>query len=145
MLLGGFDAITGMPFVYGRVMLPDIAPSTEIQFLVDTGSTSTMLLPRDSMRMGIDFDALPGRIRGSVGIGGNAELKRMPALMLFREPERGVYVYEIELAVARPHPSIGDLPSLLGRDILNRWDMHYSAPTDSLTFEVLDADHTVLL
>ncbi len=145
MLLGGFDAINGSPFVYGRVALPGVTAVTEIQFLVDTGSTSTMLLPRDSMRMGIDFDALPGHTQGSVGIGGNAEFKRLPALILFREPELSVYVYEIALAVARPHPSIRDLPSLLGRDILNRWEMRYSAPTGSLTFEALDADHTLLL
>ena len=104
-----------------------------------------MLLPRDSRRMGIDYDALPGRIQGSVGIGGNAEFKRLPALIMFRDPERGVYVYEVALAVARPYHPTRDLPSLLGRDILNRWDMRYSAPTGSLTFEVLDADHTLLL
>lgn len=145
MLLGGFDAINGSPFVYGRVVLPGVTPATEIQFLVDTGSTSTMLLPRDSRRMGINFDDLPGRIQGSVGIGGNAELKRLPAIVMFRDPELGVYAYEVDLAVARPYPPIRDLPSLLGRDILNRWDIHYSAPTGTLTFEALDADHTLLL
>ena len=38
---------------------------------------------------------------------------------------------------------MGDIPSLLGRDILNRWRMVYDPSIDELSFEVHTADRTL--
>jgi hypothetical protein len=49
--------------------------------------------------------------------------------------------------LTRPFVSTGimNIPSLLGRDILDRWQMTYHKPNASLTFEVLSADYTIPL
>lgn len=42
--------------------------------------------------------------------------------------------------IAAPGPDIADIPSVLGRDILNRWRMFYNYQSRRLTFGVLSAD-----
>ena len=141
MLRGSFEAITGGPFIQGSVALPGIARVTEISFLVDTGADTTMLLPQDSGGMGIDFDLLPGRIERSTGLGGVARVKTLPATVSFTDPGRAVYVYEVALPIVEPSEAIRDMPSLLGRDVLRRWRMTYSPPTNRLSFSVYSADY----
>ena len=44
------------------------------------------------------------------------------------------YDYRIDLSVAKPHPAVNDLDSLLGRDVLNRLRMDYEYPEGRLRF-----------
>ena len=91
--------------------------------------------------MGIDFSRLPAEIEeDAAGIGGRARSKTLPAYVVFNDPGRKVYVYNIELSVLEPNKDIEHIPSLLGRDVLNRWVMRYSYATRRLTFSVMTAD-----
>lgn len=142
MLRGIFGGVTGTPYIEGSVLIPGLAKPTDILFLVDTGADMTMLLPQDSDKIGIDFGALLGPLERSTGIGGVARIKTLPATVLFTDPGRAVYGYEVVLSILEPSEAIREMPSLLGQDVLRRWRMTHSPPTNRLSFSVYSADYS---
>ena len=72
-----------------------------------------------------------------------ATIFREPASLVFSEPRTNVYVYSLDIDVLQPEPVNDNMPSLLGRDVLNRWRMSYNATNGRLFFKVLSADLTV--
>lgn len=54
-----------------------------------------------------------------------------------------VYVYALDIEIAPPSPDALALPSLLGRDILDRWRMVYGPSYGILEFEVRTAHLTI--
>jgi hypothetical protein len=82
-------------------------------------------MPLDGMRMGIDYARLSGSAE-SIGIGGISRNFVEPATIIFSEPRRDLFIYMIQLHICSPTPDIMDIPSLLGRDILDRWRMTYN-------------------
>jgi len=142
MLTGRFGDTTGRPYIEGRLILPRLEIRGDISFCVDTGADRSLLHPGDGERMGIDYTKLTGETE-SVGVGGICHSFVEPALLVFSEPKRFLYVYIIDLAISPPSLDIMDLPSLLGRDILDRWRMIYHPAKKRLTFDVVSADVTV--
>jgi hypothetical protein len=142
MLTGRFGDTTGRPYIEGRLILPRLEIRGDISFCVDTGADRSLLHPGDGERMGIDYTKLTGETE-SVGVGGIRHSFVEPALLVFSEPKRFLYVYIIDLAISPPSLDIMDLPSLLGRDILDRWRMIYHPAKKRLTFDVVSADVTV--
>lgn len=51
------------------------------------------------------------------------------------------HFYDITAGVPDPR-SYGNLPSILGRDVLRRWRMVYDEPRSVLSFTVRSADRT---
>lgn len=132
MIEGSFDG-DGNPFIFAGLVIPafDLHPhgGSIVRFLVDTGASSTCLHPEDARRLGIPIDGLQASV-WSRGIGGRAGYSVMSAQVYFQEPYRfgrrfRLVGYDIDLAVALPTQENAILPSLLGRDILNQWDMRY--------------------
>jgi len=144
MLRGRFDDTSGRPYIEGRLILPNLNICGDISFLVDTGSDVTRLHPIDGIRLHIDYDQLSGDAE-SVGTSGVSHDFIEPAVVVFSEPKRFLYVYNITLRIAPYDIEILDLPSLLGRNILDRWRMTYNPPKKSLLFKVVSADVTVPL
>ncbi len=103
-----------------------------------------MLLPDDGDRMGIDYAKLTGD-QESVGIGGLSHNFVERAIVVFSEAKRFLHVYMINLAITPSDPDMRNMPSLLGRDILDQWRMTYNATTKYLGFRVLSADITIPL
>ena len=103
------------------------------------------MLPADGLRIGLDYGTLTPSPIPSVGIGGVSRSYTEESIVLFSEPGKALYLYEVALEIVGPDDHIMDIPSLLGRDILNRWRMDYSPTTDELTFQVITADHTIPL
>ena len=139
MLRGRFGDTSGRPYIEGRLIFPNLKIRSDISFLVDTGADRSLLLPNDGMRIGIDYTKLTGDAE-SIGVGGVCHNFVEPALIVFSEPRRFLYVYSIDLVIAPPAPDIMDPPSLLGRDILNQWRMIYDPTKNRLTFHVVSAD-----
>lgn len=139
MLLGRFGDTTGCPYIEGRLILPRLNIRGDISFLADTGADQTLIHPLDGLRIGMDYSALSDTSE-SVGVGGIVDNFVEPALIVFNEPGRMLYVYTIVVAIAPPSPDIMDLPSLLGRDILKQWRMVVEPHRDVLTFTVRTAD-----
>jgi len=94
--------------------------------------------------MGVDYEALGAQVE-SVGVGGIALDFQEAALVIFAEPKKALHVYIIDILISSPTPDIVTLPSLLGRDILNRWRMTYNPSRNTLAFQVVSADQTIPL
>src|SRR4030042_48768 len=101
MLRGRFGDTSGRPFIEGRLILPSLNINGDISFLVDTGADRSLLHPDDGIRLGIDYTKLTGNAE-SVGIGGICHYFVEPALIVFSEPKRFLYVHIIDLALCPP-------------------------------------------
>ncbi len=66
------------------------------------------------------------------------------ALIAFADNDQ-LYIYSIEIGISPPTPEIMRLPSLLGRDIIDKWRVSYDKPNTTLTAEVITADTKVPL
>ena len=138
-LSGWFEGIRGAPYIDAKVDLPALGITRSIHLLLDTGADTTVLMASDAARMEIDFrNVTPSSWLGS-GIGGSIRLHQVSANIVFSDASNH-YVYRAELAIAEPGEHNRGLPSLLGRDILNRWRLRYDAPANALDAEVASAD-----
>ena len=133
------DSTPPAPYVRAEVYLPALRLSAEVEFLVDTGADNTALLPYDVGRMGVSARSVRGRSRDDIsGIGGRARYKTTKALLRFHDAAvlGGFREFEIDvdLITARTDEQ---LPSLLGRDILNLCECTFNAVTGRVTLEPL--------
>lgn len=129
MIVGYFE-FDGRPYVRGRLSLPRLAVAGEVDFLVDTGASSTTLHPRDGVRLRCPFDALVLPIEFQ-GVGGLHTYYRETAVVVFDDgvAERN---FRVEISIAKPDALASGLDSLLGRDVLNRVRLEYDFPQDRL-------------
>ena len=143
MILGRFGSTTGRPYVNGRLLLPRLDLSTNLSFLVDTGADASTLMPADGLAIGIDYQAL---IDPTVvgGMGGNATCFQENAVLAFDEPNRNlIRFYSITMIIPAVHQDLMRMPSIVGRDVLDRWRMHYDPSRAGLKFTVRSADQTI--
>ena len=127
MAIQGFYSTGGgsvsAPYVAAHIDFGRLGITQEILFLVDTGSYRTCLHPFETARLGINYQELDRRtLIQSSGIGGSAGYYLEPAWLMFNESTGGYVFCQLEMAIIEQtdDPAIGDLPSLLGRDFLNR-------------------------
>ena len=118
-----------------------------ITFLVDTGAYATCIHPRDDTPAAIPFDRLENPVT-SDGVGGPATYFRERAVLEFVDGDaREIRSYEVDVLIAKPAAdpmhSINRLPSLLGRDIIDRWRMVYDRVEGVLEFTVRSADNVL--
>ena len=120
-----FDA-ESRPFVNALITLPRFGVSGWVAFLIDTGSDDTCLNPDDGRNIGCSFDDLVNPVEFA-GIGGAHTYYIEPATVALREGV-AAFTFDIAISISRPHPVADELPSLLGRDIINRLRMDYDFP-----------------
>jgi hypothetical protein len=151
-LRGRFGDTTGRPYIEGRVYFPRFAVHGDVSFLVDTGADASLLSPTDVYQMRLDLGAI-ARTSEAQGVGGIVRSLVEPAVVVFSAPAEAIWAYRLDLEILPPEP--GDtgavlrerdpelslkLPSLLGRDVLDRWRMLYDPPADDLSFIVQSWD-----
>lgn len=141
-LTGSFDD-QGRPFMEGDLYLPEQGISVSLSFLVDTGSDQTLLLPSGTAKLGIDFDRLGGARGRMGGVGGAIRYALTPARLAFFGSS--IYTYELEIAIAEPERRQSPVDALLGRDILERWYLHYERRSRLLRAENVSADEIRVL
>jgi hypothetical protein len=119
MLEGRFGNTTGAPYLEAHVSFPRLKLRGLVSFLVDTGADGTMLMPADSKKLGVNFRTLRNPTT-SEGIGGAAKGFNETVVLSFSD-RRYIYSYllMIELSASTRHNH--RFPSLLGRDILDKW------------------------
>ena len=131
------------PYVDCLLELPRLGVIADITFLVDTGADSTYWHPRDGVDASIPFGLLQGSST-SRGIGGTASYFPEPAVLVFTdEATRQDYGYQININIAKPDDVSDRIPSLLGRDVIRRWQMDYDPTYSNLEFTVRDADFII--
>ena len=123
------------PVIGVAVRLDNLTQFRGVEFLIDTGASSTILHPRDAILvwgasdyLGHDFEN-DATLAKSGGVGGSADHIGRPATIVFLTEDGKLDQQSLDLSIARlrlPNPLTGfpgnlHLPSLLGRDILERY------------------------
>ncbi len=127
----------------GEVWIPRFNLTGGVQFCLDTGTDYTTLMPRDALAMGIDHTQLDDELVLATS-GGAASVFLEPAFVQFTDLGASrAHTYRTMIAIATPSASIMRVPSLLGRDIINRWRINYHPTAGALTCEVITADETI--
>ena len=78
----------------------------------------------------------------SRGIGGSSSYYSEPSLLSFADHSE-TRLYVVGLLIAEPHAANEELPSLLGRDVINHWFMEYDPVNDRLECTVRHADYSL--
>lgn len=130
MIIGRFGGTSQRPHIEARLAIPSLKLSGEISLILDTGADSTVLMPMDAVKLGVDYGALKVPTQ-STGIGGVSHGFREQGVLTFRGSGGALYTYQISLILPAPTSQIMAIPSLLGRDILNRWGVNCD-PTNSI-------------
>ena len=138
MFRGSFDR--GRPVVECRLVIPRLSVNHRLMLLVDTVGSASCLHPADAIRAGIPFDGLGNRV-GYLGIGGSSAYFRESANLPCKD-DSYLRIYRLDPLIAVPTENNRDLPSLLGRDVLNRWRMDYHPAEGRLECTVHSADRT---
>ena len=138
MLRGRFGDTSGRPYMEGHVLLPRLGLSGNVSFIFDTGADTSLLMPLDAQRMGIDYGLL-GNELSTLGIGGESENFTESAYLVFVGDE-ALYGYAIDLHICKPAEELMTIPSLLGRDIIDRWRVTYDKSASELQAEVISSD-----
>jgi hypothetical protein len=138
MIRGRFGDTSGQPYVEGRLLVKKLKICDFFSFCIDTGSDETVLLPADSGKIPLDFEKLKDKTP-SCTLNGTCNLYTIPATLQFFEPDC-IYSYDIELKIAPKNPQLMELPSIVGRNIIDRWSMNYCRSKKRLNIKVISAD-----
>ena len=132
------------PFLTGDAIYGD--NHQEVHFMIDTGADITVLSPEDAedlfgetahSRLG---DLFPDNRVFLAGVG-QGEAVEVPMTLAFRVPNEPPIVFRHFVLVMAPPQSatMSPLPSLLGRDILNRFVLLLNPAIESVELTELDA------
>ena len=152
MISGRFGDTSGRPYVEARVLFPRLKMmiavpppgEADVSFLMDTGADLTTIMPTDWLRFSLGYERLvkPFTI---YGVGGKAEGFIEEAIITFVEPGSALRVYAAKVIILRATQYIMEAPSLLGRDIMNKWSVTFDRPGNRIAVRVAKADHTFKL
>lgn len=123
------------PFAAASILLHPLNIKARLPLLLDTGASNTIILWGDLERLSADVSRMKPERKFS-GLGGLIEAKPIPSIISFRTAEGGIVEEKVEVYIATgtcPHPRLKLLPSILGRDIINRYTLSYS-PSDGKVY-----------
>ncbi len=130
--------IASAPFVFALVDLKRLELRETVLFLVDTGSNTTCLHTDDANRFGIDYQQLDNQsLIQSSGVGGSTGYYREPATLALMDENGDLRLFDLEIHISQPPNTFGarPLPSLLGRDFLNRCRVYLDSASDAVHLE----------
>lgn len=120
---GYFDSSSEpAPYVEARVHLPRLGLSGTVDFLLDTGADATTLHPDDIFKSQIDLSMLSQDRITVRGVGGEMHYVSEEAVIYIEDNDAGGwhgFSIEMHITPQDDHITVEDLPSVLGRDILN--------------------------
>jgi len=101
-----------------------------VEFLVDTGASRTTICDKDAVRLGINFGRLERLSEGMLGIGGMVDTYVLRDVKLtFRREDEESHVENFDRIYVLKHAVLDErimrIPSILGRDMLNKYALLY--------------------
>lgn len=134
MIPGGFDN-HGRPTARATPYFPVHGSAVPVTFLIDTGSTQTIVMPLDASRLRIDCSRL-GRPILVNGIGGPSEVYIVKDVPITFGEGASKYTFETDVRVMDPgaHPLI-KLPSILGAGVWRHWNLSICADVGHLAID----------
>lgn len=131
MIIRGEWGDDGAPYVATTVYSRAMERPRRVLFLVDSGANNTTILDRDAVAMDVQYDQLVKRDRGATGVGGTVDAYQMRDVILYFESNEGLHMVKMSWVNVLRHQyrtptdarAFLQLPSLLGRDLLNRHEV----------------------
>lgn len=133
------------PFLDAIVLSKTAGINRKIRFLIDTGASSTILLDKDVKDLGINISKLKKLRKKVGGIGGSIDTYIIEdAELIFTTKEKSYHKEKTVLYVGFHDLSKLDkdtrkkfliLPSLIGRDILQKYNLHILHTADLVLLE----------
>ncbi len=125
------------PSIAAELESRNLRLKASVSFLIDAEASATVLLDRDVKRLSLDWEKL-GREAQLAGIGGSVETRLIrDGRLSFQTSSPRTVTERVVIFAARHDPKIMDgrarrlvlrMPSLLGRDILERYRVVYDGP-----------------
>ena len=116
------------PFMAVAILLHQLNMRAIIPLLLDTGASNTMILWGDVERLGIDVSKMKPE-REFSGLGGLIGAKPIASTISLRSDKGELIEENVEVHIVTstcPHPKLKLLPSILGRDIINKYTLNYN-------------------
>jgi hypothetical protein len=111
------------------VAIPSLHVRQSIEFLIDTGATRTTILDRDAVTLGLSYTKLHKLKQPLLGLGGLIETYVARDSALYFKTEDGFEHKELAELLVVKHKKVDEnimrIPSVLGRDILNKYKLVY--------------------
>ena len=126
------------PFIAVMMFFKELNLEAKLPLLIDTGASSTMILWRDVERLKINTTLLRKGDKEFTGLGGLTKAKPTLTTISFTSETGELLEEEAEVfVVSSPCPSLKLelLPSILGRNLLNKYNLTYSPRTDKVYIE----------
>src|SRR5688572_1002550 len=122
-----------------RVLIARLGVQSDIEFLIDTGSSTTLINPSGQRRLGVsalrhfaDRQAIVSR-----GLGGRHAHYPEPCDLYFLVDDDNYEHIGETIHFARPSLSNANLPSLLGIDVLRNFRFTFEANSDLVRLDTL--------
>jgi len=133
------------PSIYAQIESGVLQGRGTAAFLVDTGASVTTIMDRDRDRLGIEWNRLDKTKRPLSGIGGTVDTRIIrDGILLFKTDTGGTVRERLQVHVAKHETARMDrhgrelvlqLPSLLGRDIIERYRLIYDKSKNTVYLE----------
>ena len=129
MRIRGFFYANNAPYITAIAVQNAFGLAGYTDFLVDSGASVTTIADSDAARLGIDYGQLERLPEGIMGVGGEVETFVIPSVTMVFTAEDRIHEEEMERVYVLRHGAtdpvlqakIERIPSLLGRDFLNRY------------------------
>jgi len=111
------------------LLSPNIQLMEPVRFIIDTASETTILSPSDAIRIGLDFRSLVRNPNPTIGVGGRTHTLILNNVgiafpLITRGRRKRAHIEHLDKIEVGNHN--WTLPSLLGHDVLNRFNFHTS-------------------
>jgi predicted aspartyl protease len=124
---GFFRKEDNAAYVIATFLSKELNIHSPVRFLIDTGASRTIISDMDAIKLGIDHSLLPRFKAGTAGIGGVVDTYFIQNVKLIFKTQEGAHVEKMEEVFVLKHKirdeRIKRIPSLLGRDILNKYQL----------------------
>jgi hypothetical protein len=124
---GFFRKEDNAAYVIATFLSKELNIHSPVRFLIDTGASRTIISDMDAIKLGIDHSLLQRFKAGTAGIGGVVDTYFIQNVKLIFKTQEGAHVEKMEEIFVLKHKirdeRIKRIPSLLRRDILNRYQL----------------------